>query len=94
MILGLTNFLFIFYELVLTGHEDPYFAFLFGGNLMITHCVILFGSDFIEGLIQGILVFSGKIIITKIYSNDANWEIYVATFTYFLLIEILIYKCS
>lgn len=51
MILGLTNFLFIFYELVLTGHEDPYFAFLFGGNLMITHCVILFGSDFIEGLI-------------------------------------------
>ncbi|KAM3141462.1 hypothetical protein pb186bvf_006326, partial [Paramecium bursaria] len=93
-ILGLTNFIFVFYQLILTGHEDPYFAYLFGGNSMITHCVILFASEFIEGLIQGILVFSARIIIVKIYSSSPNWEMYVATAIYFLLIEVLIYKCS
>lgn len=92
--LGFTNFIFVFYQLILKGDEDPYFAYLFGGNSMITHCVILFASEFIQGLIQGIFVFTARMIIVRIYSDIPYWEMYVATAIYFLVIEVLIYKCS
>ena len=49
--LGITNVLGVTYEFSLTGKEDPYYAFLFGGNVMIAHCIYLFASDFAEGMI-------------------------------------------